>query len=224
MINMLQKNGVDWSSIDTVLLDMDGTLLDLHYDNQFWLHHLPKRYAEKEGLSVEVARHSLLSRYATRLGQLEWYCVDFWSQETGLDVAALKEEIADLIAIQPYVIPFLQALQIRQKRIILVTNAHPKSLSLKMQRTQLACYFNQMVTAHDLGIPKEQETFWAKLQIVEPFNPQNTLLIEDSLPILYSAQQYGIAHLLAVQQPDRQQPPRMITEFKTIACFSEILP
>ena len=115
-------------------------------------------------------------------------------------------------------------LKVHHKRIILVTNAHPKSLSLKMQRTQLASYFNQIVTAHELGIPKEKETFWAKLQILEPFNPQNTLLIEDSLPILYSAKQYGIAHLLVVQQPDRQQPPRMITEFKSIACFSEILP
>ena len=26
-----------WRDIDTVLLDMDGTLLDLHYDNHFWL-------------------------------------------------------------------------------------------------------------------------------------------------------------------------------------------
>ena len=26
---------IDWTSIDTVLLDMDGTLLDLHYDNAF---------------------------------------------------------------------------------------------------------------------------------------------------------------------------------------------
>ena len=28
---------IDWQSIDDVLLDMDGTLLDLHYDATFWL-------------------------------------------------------------------------------------------------------------------------------------------------------------------------------------------
>ena len=27
---------VPWDTIDTVLLDMDGTLLDLNYDNQFF--------------------------------------------------------------------------------------------------------------------------------------------------------------------------------------------
>ncbi|MEC8348362.1 MAG: haloacid dehalogenase, partial [Pseudomonadota bacterium] len=27
---------LDWQNIDTVLLDVDGTLLDLHYDNFVW--------------------------------------------------------------------------------------------------------------------------------------------------------------------------------------------
>ncbi|MCP4043692.1 MAG: haloacid dehalogenase, partial [Gammaproteobacteria bacterium] len=34
---------INWNSIHTVLLDMDGTLLDLHFDNQFWLEHVPLR-------------------------------------------------------------------------------------------------------------------------------------------------------------------------------------
>ena len=37
---------IDWDDIDTVLLDMDGTLLDLHFDNFFWMHYMPRRYAE----------------------------------------------------------------------------------------------------------------------------------------------------------------------------------
>ncbi|HBT55971.1 MAG TPA: haloacid dehalogenase, partial [Pseudomonas sp.] len=32
---------LNWNAIDTVLLDMDGTLLDLHFDNHFWLEHMP---------------------------------------------------------------------------------------------------------------------------------------------------------------------------------------
>ena len=43
----------DWENIETVLLDMDGTLLDLHFDNHFWLQHVPVCYAEKHGLSHE---------------------------------------------------------------------------------------------------------------------------------------------------------------------------
>ena len=28
-------------NVDLVLLDMDGTLLDLHYDSHFWLDYVP---------------------------------------------------------------------------------------------------------------------------------------------------------------------------------------
>ena len=38
-----------WSGIDTILLDMDGTLLDLHYDNHFWQVYVPEKFAEKPG-------------------------------------------------------------------------------------------------------------------------------------------------------------------------------
>jgi 5'-nucleotidase len=33
---------LDWNNIDTVLLDMDGTLLDLAFDSQFWLQDVPQ--------------------------------------------------------------------------------------------------------------------------------------------------------------------------------------
>ena len=39
-----------WPEIHTVLLDMDGTLLDLRFDNHFWRELVPERYAERHGL------------------------------------------------------------------------------------------------------------------------------------------------------------------------------
>ncbi|MDM8557418.1 GMP/IMP nucleotidase [Candidatus Parabeggiatoa sp. HSG14] len=213
----------NWSSIHTVLLDMDGTLLDLHYDSQFWLKYLPKRYAEQHGLSLEVAQTTLFSRYKDMLGTLEWYCVDYWSNELNMDIACLKEEVAHLIAIHPYVIEFLIFLRQNNKRIILVTNAHYKSLSLKMQRTQLAHHFDRIVCAHDLGLPKENIEFWEKLQKIEPFNPIHTLFIDDSLPVLRSAARYGINYLLSIYQPDSQSPPKDTEEFRAIRSFSQII-
>ena len=38
---------IDWNAINTVLLDMDGTILDLHFDNYFWKEYVPQKYAEK---------------------------------------------------------------------------------------------------------------------------------------------------------------------------------
>lgn len=215
---------VPWNTIDTVMLDMDGTLLDLHFDNHFWLEHVPLRYAEKHGITLEQSREELYRRYKNAEGTLDWYCVDYWTGELGLDIELLKQEVDHLIAVFPYVVDFLDAMRALKKRVVLVTNAHGKALKIKMDRTRLGGHFDQLICAHDLGLPKEHLPFWGKLQTVEPFNKNRTLFIDDSLPVLRSARAYGIAHLLAVVNPDSKAPEKDTEEFDAICSFREILP
>lgn len=215
---------IAWDRVRSVFLDMDGTLLDLHFDNHFWLTHVPQRYAEKRGMAAEAARAELSVRYEKVAGTIQWYCVDYWSRELGLDIACLKEEIRHLIAVHPQVREFLPMLREQGKRVTLVTNAHHKSLSLKMRRTGLDAHFDAIVCAHDLGMPKEQLGFWEALQKLESYDPGATLLVDDSLPVLRSARNYGITQLLAIYQPDSRQPEKDAGEFMAIRSFSEIMP
>ena len=215
---------LNWNQIETVLLDMDGTLLDLHFDNHFWLEHVPLRYAEKHGLSHEVAQEALAPGYRKVAGTMDWYCMDYWTRELGLDIAQLKEEVEHLIAVHPHVTDFLAAVHASGRRTVLVTNAHHKSLALKMRKTRLEGYFDAVICAHDIGVPKEHPEFWGKLQLVERFDPARTLLVDDSLPVLRSARGYGIAHLLAVRRPDTRQPPKDAEEFDAIGSFRDIFP
>ncbi len=203
---------------------MDGTLLDLHFDNHFWREHVPMRYAEYNGLEVDAAREHLFPLFQSVEGTMEWYCVDYWSQQLGMDIAELKREIDHLISIHPHVIDFLDATKKAGKRVVLVTNAHSKSLELKMQSTQLAGHFDAIICAHDIGLPKEEPAFWDKLQLTEVFDKAETLLVDDSLPVLRSAKQYGIEHLLAVYKPDTKAPIKDVEEFNAINYFSEIMP
>ncbi len=215
---------VDWQRVDTVLLDMDGTLLDLHFDNHFWQVHVPLRYAEKHGVSLEAAKDALFPRFRKAEGTLDWYCVDYWTRELGLDIALLKEEVNHLIAVHPHVIEFLDAARAAGKYLSLVTNAHNKSLALKLRQTEIGRHFDAIVCAHDLGLPKEHPPFWAKLQTLAPYAPERTLLIDDSLPVLRSAQAYGMGQLLAVKHPDSKGPPKDHGEFNAITSFHDILP
>jgi putative hydrolase of the HAD superfamily len=215
---------LDWARIDTVMLDMDGTLLDLHFDNHFWREHLPVRYAESRGLSPGQARAELMTRYQRRAGQLEWYCLDFWTRELGLDIRALKAEVAHLIAVRPDVPDFLRRLRDSGLRVVLVTNAHPGSLALKMQVTGLACWFDLQVSSHQVGMPKEAPSFWSALQAIERFDPQRTLFVDDSLPVLDSARAYGIAQLLAIANPDSRQPHKDCGSYQAICSFAQIGP
>jgi len=213
-----------WRDIASVFLDMDGTLLDLHFDNHFWLTHVPRRFAEKHRLPYEEARPRVLARYRAVEGTLDWYCVDYWTRELELDIVLLKQEVAHLIAVHPHVEEFLARARGAGKRVVLVTNAHHKSLTLKLRVTGIEPRFDAVVCAHDLGLPKEQPQFWERLRALENFDPARTLLVDDSLAVLRSARSYGIRHLLGVRNPDSRQPPKAIEEFASIADFSELRP
>jgi putative hydrolase of the HAD superfamily len=210
--------------VHTVLLDMDGTLLDLHFDNQFWLEHVPQRYAERHALDPREARQWVYQRYREVEGTMQWYCIDYWTQALELDIAELKQELDHLIGVRPLALEFLHTARAAGKRLVLVTNAHAKSLALKLERTDLGRHFDVIVCAHDLGHPKESREFWDRLREREPFDLAHTLLIDDSLSVLRAARAYGLAHLLAVARPDSRAPAREIQEFPAIESFDEIMP
>lgn len=215
---------IDWETIDTVLLDMDGTLLDLHYDNYFWLHHLPKVYADRNALSETEAHDILHGAYATERGTLAWYCLDHWSERLNMDIPSLKRELAHMVKLRPYVVEFLSRIQHSHRDLVLVTNAHRKTLEIKMEEVDITGWFDRIVVSHDLEAPKESQIFWQRLQELHPFDPARTLLIDDTETILAAAARFGVAHLLTLLQPDSQRDMRQETQFPGIHHFDEIMP
>ncbi len=214
---------IDWRAIDTVLLDMDGTLLDLHFDSHFWLEHLPRRYVELHQLD-EATQEVVRSKVLHEQGTLNWYSLDYWSRELDVDVVALKREIQHLIGLRGDALDFLKWLKQAHPRVVLATNADRASLELKLPLTGLEQYLDAVVSSADLGVPKEEQAFWFALQEVEPFDPARTLFIDDNPRVLESAREFGIRHLLGIKQPDSRRPERELEEFVALDTFAAILP
>lgn len=219
----MNKIHLNWDNIDTVFLDMDGTLLDLHYDNHFWIEHLPRRYAEVKSVSAEEAREVVTQHCDTIQGTLNWYCLDYWEQYLGIDVVALKHEVADRIAIREGVEDFLHHLQTLGKRSVLLTNAHERVVGLKFGYVVLEHFFDDVITSHSLGLAKEDQQFWPELAKREQFDRERSLFIDDNLHVLRSAQQFGVANLLAIHQPDSQQGPKATEEFVAIESYRQLM-
>jgi len=215
---------LNWSDIDTVLLDMDGTLLDRHFDDHFWLEHVPGRYAAKHHLPVEAVKEKLYAMFRSQENTLNWTDLDYWSDQLGLDIPMLKQEVDHLIAVHPDVIEFLEFLRREKKGVHLVTNAHGKTLSLKMKKTRLGSYFDTIVSAHELGLPKEEVAFWGRLQEKILFDPSRTMLGEDSETNLGTAASYGIAHLIFISASSSALAPKPSTRFLSVHTFGELLP
>ncbi len=214
---------IPWDKIDTVLLDMDGTLLDLNFDNHFWNEFVPLKYAEQNNLSIAEAKEELKPKFKIMEGQLEWYCLDYWSDKLNLNIAELKQEVSEFITVMPHVMEFLEILLHSTKKVLLVTNAHRCSLNLKMDKTCLQVFFDDIISSHDYGVPKEDFDFWNKLQNDHFFDKERTILIDDSSSVLESARNFGIKYLLFVSTPDSNLPPRYSSDFDYIVDFRDIM-
>lgn len=214
---------IHWQNIDTVLLDMDGTLLDLHYDDYFWQEYLPEEYARLQKITLEQAKILLTPKFKAMEGTLEWYCMDYWSKELQMNIPELKSQISHLIAIHDGVVDFLHAIKKLGKVVKLVTNAHPKVLALKMHHTQLENQFDAIISSHEFGLPKEDSEFWQRLLDKHYFEPERTLFVDDSLPVLKSAQKFGIKYLLNIERPSSKKPARTASEFLMLKSFSDLI-
>ena len=212
-----------WKAIDTVLLDMDGTLLDLRFDNYFWAEFLPERYAQRHQLTPEQARAVLRSMLLSKQGTLDWYCTDFWARELSLDIAGMKREIREHVRFLPGAEAFLQALRAKNVQVALVTNAHRDSLKVKATQTGILDYFDVVFSSHSFGVPKEHPEFWQQLQAQLHFDPARTLFVDDSLAVLTAARRHGIAHVFAISKPDTTQGVREVQGFMSVEQVSHLL-
>lgn len=213
---------IPWQDLEIVLLDMDGTLLDLHFDNYFWRVFLPEHFAEVKNLPLEKSQNLLFEKFSQTQGTLEWYCLDYWSDELSLDIAELKKEVQHLVQFRPKAESFLQNLRQSGKQTVLVTNAHPKSLDIKLKNTNLGDYLDQIYTSHQFKIPKEQPVFWSQLQRLLSFKANQTILFDDSLAVLKSARSFGLEQLWAIKTPCSQSEPVVQSEFNTVHDFDEL--
>jgi HAD superfamily hydrolase (TIGR01509 family) len=194
----------DWSAIDTVLLDLDGTLLDLAFDTRFWRHTIPSAWAQARGISFEQAQELLTPRFRAREGSLDWYCVEYWSRELELDVAGLKRAAMHEVRWLAGVPEFLATLRRNGKRLVLFTNAHPQSLAIKNERTGVSAYLDAMFSSHTFSWPKEDARFWQSVRRSEPFDPARTLFVDDSPAVLAAARAAGLRWVIGVRHPDSQ--------------------
>lgn len=211
------------NDIDYVLLDMDGTLLDKYFDDYFWHHLLPEKYAEKKGVTFGKAQEDLLGRYKRHEGTLNWTDIDFWSKEVDIDIPALKEQIQHLIEVHPHVEEFLRWLKFHGKKVFLVTNAHYKVLQIKLRKTRIGRFFDNALTSFEIGYPKEMIEFWQRAEERLGFERDRSLFIDDTKDILKTAKIFGIRYILYKACASSKAGRGSSRQFPSICDFSELM-
>ena len=199
---------------------MDGVLLDISYDNFFWQKHVPQVYADMNGCDLNQAIKITHTLFHYKKGSRDWYDLDYWSNILGIDI--VKEKKSELsmskIKIKPGVIDVLVELKKRGKRLFLVTNAHRKTLDLKLEKYPLHEYFDETISAHDLNYIKEDIQFWYILRNYLSVDYDETILIEDTIANINAAKHSKLKSLYVTNSD-------FIPEecIKPIECISDLL-
>jgi putative hydrolase of the HAD superfamily len=223
MLKKKIETRINWHEIETVMLDMDGTLLDKHFDDYFWEEHVPAVYARHNGLNFWDAYDKLMKKYRSKEGTLEWTDINYWSKELGLNIAEMKEKMNHLIQVHPYVIDFLKFCKANAKKVYLVTNAHSKTLAIKMANTDIEQYFDRIVCSEEIGVAKEDPIFWEKLEKMLNIDRNKCLLADDNELVLESAEKYGIKQLIFVAKSSSKKPVAYSKKFPSIIFFKELM-
>jgi putative hydrolase of the HAD superfamily len=224
VISHVQVNDLDWKLVDNVLLDMDGTLLDRHFDNFFFEEELPRRYAAKHGLELEAARERLFALYRSVEGELDWTDLTYWTRTLGIDVVALTKEFDHMINFLPDAEQFLRHLRMEGKRVHLVTNAHVDGVRIKVARTGLDRHVDGIVTAFDVGYLKMRTEYWPTCRRLIGFEPARTLYIDDDEACVSAAHRFGIGHIYHRSKSSSQLPPQPSLRYPSIESLQDLLP
>jgi HAD superfamily hydrolase (TIGR01509 family) len=202
---------------------MDGTLLDKYFDDYFWEHLVPEKYAEIHNITFGRAKEELMKKYKVHEGTLNWTDLDFWSNQLNIDIPAMKEQVKHLIEVHPHVENFLRMLGKEKKKVFLVTNAHYKSIDLKFKKTLIGKYFDAVLTSFDTGYPKEDIKFWEAAEKRLGFDKGKTLFIDDTEEILKTAKKFGIKYILYKARANSKVKPGRSNDFMHIIDFDELL-
>jgi HAD superfamily hydrolase (TIGR01509 family) len=196
--------------IDTLLLDLDGTLLDLAFDTHFWLEVVPEYYGRARGMSAsEALEKDIGPKLRSAEGTLNWYSLDYWSRVLELDLSRIKTEHDSHIAWLPGAQDFLRRQRAAGRRLVLATNSHPETLRIKDEKIGIRPMLDALYSSHQFDAPKEYAEFWLRLRRVEPFDPARCAFIDDNPNVLDAARAAGIGMVIAVTDPDSSRPPRV---------------
>ncbi len=212
----------DWSVIDTVLLDLDGTLLDQAYDNHIWRDLVPHRFALAHSLDLHDAYAEIARRFAERSGTLDWYCIEYWSRTLGIDIGALHREVRSHVAWLPGAREFLTRMRAGGKRLVLLTNSHPIALAVKNEQTGVLDFLDEAVTSHDFGAPKEQAQFWKAAVERFAYDPARSLFADDNSKMLEAARSAGIRWVYGVRHWDTKGSRREHVDYPAVDAVSDL--
>ncbi len=202
--------------IECLLVDMDGVILDNTYDNNFWQNQIPNVLSKKRNISFNDAKRLAIQIFNFKKNTKDWYDLDYWSNMLDIDIEAEKrsDESLSKIKLYDHVTETLTKLK-KSIKLILITNAHRKTLNIKLGKYDISPYFDEMICAHELHYVKEDIQLWYMLKSKFKLNFEKTILVEDTINNINVALSAGVSSAVYVGDEDFK-PSEKILQLNSI--------
>ncbi len=174
-------------SLRIISFDVDGTLVDLEYNDLIWFKEIPELVAKKKKISFEKSLKYVHEEYA-KLGEhnLNWYDINYWISYFGIEISPDKifEKYEPQVKIYPEVISLLE--ELKKKYTLIVITAMPREFLIPKMKN-LEKYFKFSFSALSDFKELKNSEIYSKISKALKVPPKQILHIGDHWEFDYLA-------------------------------------
>lgn len=175
------------NTLKIISFDVDGTLVDLEYNDLVWFKEIPELVAKKKKINFEESLKLVKEEYS-RLGEhnLNWYDIKYWISYFDLEVSYKKilEKYESQIKIFPDVIPTLE--ELKKDFTLIVTTAMPREFLIPKMKKLEQYFKNSFSALSDFKELKNSEIYFKICKILNVY-PEQIMHIGDHWEFDYLA-------------------------------------
>ena len=209
------------NSIDYILLDIDGVILDQDFDNKFWQDFVPNEYAIKNKLDIKRAKLLFQKESDKTKGSIDWYDLHYWEKKFDLDLIAIAKNYADEISLLPKSLETIKKLK-KTKKIIYLTNCDPRLVRVKDEVCNFLQYADGWLSSIEINSIKENIWYWRHAVQTFQLIPHRCLFVDDNYEIVMQAKNAGISSLHAIQ-PTKSINDKLVLKKGSINRISDLV-
>jgi len=176
-------------TLKIISFDVDGTLVDLEYNDLIWFKEIPELVAKKKKISLEKSLKYVHEEY-NKLGEhnLNWYDINYWVTYFGLKISPknILEKYESQVKIFPEVIPLLE--ELKKNFILIVITAMPREFLIPKMK-KLEKYFKFSFSALSDFKELKNSEIYSKISQALNIHPEQILHIGDHWEFDYLAAQ-----------------------------------
>ncbi|HZK12174.1 MAG TPA: HAD family hydrolase [Atribacterota bacterium] len=176
-------------TLKIISFDVDGTLIDLEYNDLIWFKEIPELIAKKKRISFEKSLKYVGEEY-NKLGEhnLNWYDINYWVTYFGIKVSPknILEKYESQVKIFPEVISLLE--ELKKNFILIVITSMPREFLIPKMK-KLEKYFKFSFSALSDFKELKNSEIYSKISKTLNVRPAQILHIGDHWEFDYLAAQ-----------------------------------